>query len=52
MLFIPKTPKGNCLGNAVMKNYFGMLNQNYYIIMEFKDTNHLKKETKDSTMKE
>ena len=36
--------KGNCLDNAVIENFFGILKSELFYIMKFKDINHLKKE--------
>ena len=41
-LFIPKTPKENCLGNLVIEHYFGILKSELYFTMKLKGTNHLK----------
>jgi transposase InsO family protein len=38
--------KGNCLDNAVIENFFGILKSELFYIMKFKDINHL-----DSTNK-
>jgi len=39
--------KGNCLDNAVIENFFGILKSELFYIMKFKDINHLKKEIKE-----
>jgi putative transposase len=36
--------KGNCLDNAVIEKFFGILKTELFYIMKFKDINHLKKE--------
>lgn len=38
--------KGNCLDNAVIENFFGILKSELFYIMKFKDINHLKIEIK------
>lgn len=38
--------KGNCLDNAVIENFFGILKSELFYIMKFKDINHLKLEIK------
>jgi putative transposase len=39
--------KGNCLDNAVIENFFGILKSELFYIMKFKDINHLKIEIKE-----
>ena len=39
--------KGNCLDNAVIENFFGILKSELFYIMKFKDINHLKNEIKE-----
>jgi transposase InsO family protein len=34
--------KGNCLDNAIVENFFGILKSELFYIMKFKDINHLK----------
>jgi putative transposase len=34
--------KGNCLDNAIIENFFGILKSELFYIMKFKDINHLK----------
>lgn len=36
--------RGNCLDNAVIENFFGILKSELFYTMKFKDINHLKKE--------
>jgi putative transposase len=36
--------KGNCLDNAVIENFFGILKSELFYTMKFKDIKHLKKE--------
>lgn len=36
--------KGNCLDNAVIENFFGILKSELFYIMKFKDIKHLKQE--------
>ena len=38
--------KGNCLDNAIIENFFGILKSELFYIMKFKDINHLKSEIK------
>jgi len=38
--------KGNCLDNAIIENFFGVLKSELFYIMKFKDINHLKSEIK------
>jgi putative transposase len=39
--------KGNCLDNAIIENFFGILKSELFNIMKFKDINHLKSEIKE-----
>ena len=39
--------KGNCLDNAIIENFFGILKSELFYIMKFKDINHLKSEIKE-----
>ena len=39
--------KGNCLDNAIIENFFGILTSELFYIMKFKDINHLKSEIKE-----
>ena len=39
--------KGNCLDNAVIENFFGILKSELFYLMKFNDINHLKKEIKE-----
>lgn len=39
--------KGNCLDNAVIENFFGILKSELFYIMKFRDINHLKSEIKE-----
>jgi len=39
--------KGNCLDNAIIENFFGILKSELFYIMKFKDINHLKIEIKE-----
>lgn len=39
--------KGNCLDNAVIENFFGILKSELFYIQKFKNINHLKKEIKE-----
>jgi putative transposase len=39
--------KGNCLDNAVIENFFGILKCELFYIMKFRDVNHLKSEIKE-----
>lgn len=39
--------KGNCLDNAVIENFFGILKSELFYIMKFKDIHHLKLEIKE-----
>lgn len=39
--------KGNCLDNAVIENFFGILKSELFYLMKFKDIDHLKKEIKE-----
>ena len=36
--------KGNCLDNAVIENFFGIIKSELFYIMKFKDIRHLKQE--------
>lgn len=36
--------KGNCLDNAVIENFFGILKSELYYLMKFKDIKHLKQQ--------
>ena len=36
--------KGNCLDNAVMENFFGLLKSELLYLMEFKSMDHFKRE--------
>tara|TARA_R110001592_G_scaffold249044_1_gene511469 strand:+ start:187 stop:1020 length:834 start_codon:yes stop_codon:yes gene_type:complete len=39
--------KGNCLDNAIIENFFGILKSELFYTMKFKDINHLKSEIKE-----
>lgn len=39
--------KGNCLDNAIIENFFGVLKSELFYCMKFKDINHLKSEIKE-----
>ena len=39
--------KGNCLDNAVIENFFGILKSELFYIQKFKSINHLKQEIKE-----
>jgi len=39
--------KENCLDNAIIENFFGMLKSELFYIMKFKYINHLKNEIKE-----
>ena len=39
--------KGNCLDNAIIENFFGILKSELFYIMKFRDINHLKTEIKE-----
>lgn len=39
--------KGNCLDNAVIENFFGILKSELFYIMKFRNINHLKLEIKE-----
>ena len=39
--------KGNCLDNAIIENFFGILKSELFYIMKFRDINHLKAEIKE-----
>ena len=39
--------KENCLDNAIIENFFGILKSELFYIMKFKDINHLKSEIKE-----
>lgn len=39
--------KGNCLDNAVIENFFGILKSELFYIMKFRDIDHLKSEIKE-----
>ncbi|MBQ5589137.1 MAG: IS3 family transposase, partial [Anaerotignum sp.] len=36
--------KGNCLDNAVMENFFGLLKTELFYLQEFESMNHFKQE--------
>lgn len=38
--------KGNCLDNAVMENFFGILKSEFFYVQEFTDLEHFKQELK------
>ncbi|MBE6268735.1 MAG: IS3 family transposase, partial [Bacteroidales bacterium] len=38
--------KGNCLDNAMMENFFGIMKSELLYLQEFKDMEHFKKELK------
>ena len=38
------SPKGNCLDNAVMENFFGLLKSELFYLQEFDSMKHFKLE--------
>ena len=38
--------KGNCLDNAVMENFFGILKSEFFYVQKFTDLEHFKQELK------